>query len=375
MNNKNIINNIMVDEKIKKLNLSLDKQNLDALAIVPGSNFRYVTGGNFHLMERPTLFIVSKTYKPIAILPVLEVDKFSKLNTNADIFSWQDSDGYQTAFNKAFEKLGAISKIGVEGQRMRVFEMQAIQTASSNLSIINAQKLISEIRLIKNNEEIKNLKVANKIAEISLKNTLKFVEIGKSEIEIKNFLIQQLYQNGAEGIAFDPIVLSADNSALPHGHSRNDYILNDGDCLLFDFGATVKGYHSDITRTFFIKSVTDENRNIYQAVLKANELGKQISKPNLSLHDLDDAVLNSLSDSGFEDLIVHKTGHGLGMDVHEDPYVMRNNLEVLRSGMVITIEPGLYKNGSLGVRIEDDVLITDSGCESLTSFTRELTII
>ena len=231
------------------------------------------------------------------------------------------------------------------------------------------------MRLIKDHQEIEHLRQAVKIAESALTDTIKFVTVNKTEIEIKNFLIQQLYQHGAEDIAFDPIVLAAENSALPHGHSRNDYHISEDDCLLFDFGATVNGYHSDITRTFFVGSASDEYKNIYAAVLKANQIGKKISKPKLTLHDLDDQVLNSLSDSGYLDLIVHKTGHGLGMDVHEDPYVMRNNQEVLEAGMVITIEPGLYKQGSLGVRIEDNILITDSGCESLTSFSRDLTVI
>ena len=365
----------MSNQKINKLISILDNQDLDALALVPGSNFRYATGGNFHLMERPTLLIVSKTCRPIAILPVLEVESFAQLNIDADIVEWQDSDGYQSAFDKGFNKLGSISKIGVEGQRMRVFEMQAIEKSLPNITIVNAQKLISKMRLIKDHQEIEHLRQAVKIAESALTDTIKFVTVNKTEIEIKNFLIQQLYQHGAEDIAFDPIVLAAENSALPHGHSRNDYHISEDDCLLFDFGATVNGYHSDITRTFFVGSASDEYKNIYAAVLKANQIGKKISKPKLTLHDLDDQVLNSLSDSGYEDLIVHKTGHGLGMDVHEDPYVMRNNQEVLESGMVITIEPGLYKQGSLGVRIEDNVLITDSGCESLTSFSRDLTVI
>ena len=365
----------MSNQKINKLISILDNQDLDALALVPGSNFRYATGGNLHLMERPTLLIVSKTCRPIAILPVLEVESFAQLNIDADIVEWQDSDGYQSAFDKGFNKLGSISKIGVEGQRMRVFEMQAIEKSLPNITIVNAQKLISKMRLIKDHQEIEHLRQAVKIAESALTDTIKFVTVNKTEIEIKNFLIQQLYQHGAEDIAFDPIVLAAENSALPHGHSRNDYHISEDDCLLFDFGATVNGYHSDITRTFFVGSASDEYKNIYAAVLKANQIGKKISKPKLTLHDLDDQVLNSLCDSGYEDLIVHKTGHGLGMDVHEDPYVMRNNQEVLEAGMVITIEPGLYKQGSLGVRIEDNILITDSGCESLTSFSRDLTVI
>tara|TARA_B100000427_G_C15509928_1_gene595698 strand:+ start:144 stop:1241 length:1098 start_codon:yes stop_codon:yes gene_type:complete len=365
----------MSNEKVEKIQSILDKQGLDAIAIVPGSNFLYITGGNFHLMERPTILIFSKTTKPIGIMPVLELDSFAKLDIDADVFEWQDSDGYQSAFDKALKKIGPVSKIGVEGQRMRVFEMQAIHKASQGIEIINAQKEISGIRLLKSNDEIDYLRKAIEISENSLNKTLEFVEVGKTEIEIKNYLIQQLYNFGAEDIAFDPIVLASDNSGLPHGHSRNDYKVKEGDCLLFDFGATVRGYNSDMTRTFFIGSASDEFKKIYEAVLKANLEGINSSKPGISLHEVDDNVLNSLAGSGYEDLIVHKTGHGLGLDVHEDPYVMRKNYDLLEAGMVITIEPGLYKKDSLGIRIEDDVLITKDGNEVLTSFPKELKLL
>ena len=365
----------MNNSKIEKLQRLLDKEGLDALAIVPGSNFLYLTGGNFHLMERPTILIISKHTKPIAILPVLEIDSFKKLNLDSNILEWQDSDGYQSAFIKAFEKLGLVKKIGIEGQRMRVFESQAIEKASQGIEIINAHKFINNIRLKKDENEIKHIRKAVEIAEKTLNETIQYVEVGKTEMEIKNFLIQKLYHFGAEGIAFDPIVLAGENSALPHGHSRNDYQIKEGDCLLFDFGATVNGYHSDITRTFFVKSASDEQINFYETVLKANKIGLEISKPGLSLHELDDSVLNILEDSDFSEFIVHKTGHGLGLDVHEDPYVMRKNYDLLEEGMVITIEPGLYKKESLGVRIEDDVVITKDGCKSLTTFSKKLTII
>ncbi len=365
----------MFKNKFSELQKKLLENNLDAFVIIPGSNFRYVTGGDFHLMERPTALIISKDNKPLAILPVLEVDSFKKLKIDAEIFQWQDTDGYQKAFNDAFEKIKDLKKIGVEGQRMRVFEYQAIKNTNNNIEIVNAQKIISNIRLHKNSEDIENLQKAINIAEKTLNNTLEFVNIGKSEIEIKNFLLQQLYENGAEGIAFDPIVLAGSNSALPHGHSRNDCFLKEGDCLLFDFGAVINGYNSDITRTFFVGKASDEQKNFYDSVLQANKIGLDISKPNLTMHELDDTVLNSLKESGYEEFIVHKTGHGLGLDVHEDPYIMRKNNEILEEGMVITIEPGLYKQGALGVRIEDDVLITKDGSKSLTSFSKDLRII
>ena len=360
----------------KLLRILENKENaLDAVALVPGLNFRHITGGQFFLMERPFVIFISKFHKPVAVVPVLEVSNFTKLNFDADIIEWQDNDGFQHAFDKALNKLGDNFALGIEGQLMRAFEMQAITKAGKNVDIKNAHKIISRIRLHKEEYEIDNLTKAVEVAEQALKNTLDFVKEGLTEVEIKSFLMQQLLQFGAQGIAFEPLVLAGSNSALCHGHSRQDYKIQNGDCLLFDFGATVNGYHSDITRTFFVNSVSEQERNMYDVVLRANQKGREISKPGISMHDLDDGVTKVLEASEYKDFIVHKTGHGLGMDVHEDPYVMRKNYELLEKGMVITIEPGLYKDKHLGIRVEDDVLITNEGCKSLTSFDRELRII
>ena len=363
----------MIDKLLRILE---NKENaLDAVALVPGPNFRHITGGQFFLMERPFVIFISKFHKPVAVVPVLEVSNFTKLNFDADIIEWQDNDGFQHAFDKALKILGDNFTLGIEGQLMRAFEMQAITKASRNIDIKNAHKIISKIRLHKEEYEINNLTKAVEVAEQALNNTLDFVKEGLTEVEIKSFLMQQLLKFGAQGIAFEPLVLAGSNSALCHGHSRQDYKIQNGDCLLFDFGATVNGYHSDITRTFFVNNVSEQERNMYDVVLRANQKGREISKPGMSMHDLDDGVTKVLEASEYKDFIVHKTGHGLGMDVHEDPYVMRKNYELLEKGMVITIEPGLYKDKHLGIRVEDDVLITNEGCKSLTSFDRDLRVI
>ena len=361
-------------EKLQRL-LNDKKNELDAFALVPGPNFRHITGGQFFLMERPFVLIISKSHKPVAIVPVLEVSNFINLNFDAEIIEWQDNDGFQSAFNKAFELLGNNFTLGIEGQLMRAFEMQAIMQASEGIKIKNAHKIISKIRLHKKKYEVENIRKAVDIAEQTLSDTINFVKEGRTEIEIKKYLMQKLFEFGANDIAFEPLVLAGSNSALCHGHSRDDYQIKKGDCILFDFGANVNGYNSDITRTFFLGSVNEENRNMYDVVYKANSVGRKVSKPGISMHDLDDNVMKILEASNFKQYIVHKTGHGLGMDVHEDPYVMRKNHELLEEGMVITIEPGLYKENHLGIRIEDDVLITNNSCESLTTFSRELKII
>jgi Xaa-Pro dipeptidase len=196
-----------------------------------------------------------------------------------------------------------------------------------------------------------------------------------SELQVKQFLMQELYKNGAEGLSFDPIVLTGPNSAIPHGHSSNKNVIKQGDTLLFDFGATIKGYKADITRTFFMIEADEYQKKAYETVRKANEIGIWKSNIPNSLHDIDNETTLILENSDYKEFIVHKTGHGLGLDVHEDPYVVRGNNTKLEQGMVITVEPGLYIPQKFGIRIEDDVLITNDEATVLTSFSKDLRII
>jgi Xaa-Pro aminopeptidase len=181
--------------------------------------------------------------------------------------------------------------------------------------------------------------------------------------------------HGADGIAFDPLVLAGAAAADPHGTPQPDRRLRSGDALLIDYGAAWGGYAADLTRTFFAEKVSPRHRDIYEAVRAANALGRETAAPGVTLHDLDSAVGGSLRSAGFGDLIAHKTGHGLGLDVHEAPQVMAGNMARLEPGMVITIEPGLYHDGDVGVRIEDDVLITPEGATSLSGFNRSLQLV
>ena len=363
-----------MNTRFKKIYKILESNNLDAIALIPGSNLKYLTGGTFPLMERPTVLIIAKD-KNVAILPSLEVDSFNLLKINANVISWHDKEGFNQAFKEASKILSNIKNIGVEGQIIRFFETQAFKENFKEIEIINSHKEISSIRIHKEEDEINILLKAIKISEKSLENTLNYIKIGMQELQIKQFLIQELYKNGAEGLSFDPIVLTGKNSAIPHGHSSNQNIIKHGDTLLFDFGAAVKGYKADITRTFFMIETNEYQRKAYETVRQANEIGIQKSKIPNTMHDVDNETSLILENSVYKEFIVHKTGHGLGLDVHEDPYIVRGNKTSLEEGMVITVEPGLYLPEKFGIRIEDDVLITNDQPKVLTSFSKELRII
>ena len=360
--------------RIDKIMKAMIKGNLDAIAVIAGPNMAYLTGGDFFLMERPTVLIFSRNQRPLAILPSLEVDSFQALNFDSEIVAWKDSEGYLDAFVKAGKIIGKVEKIGVEGQRMRVFEFNAMKHGFPNTNVVDAHNEIASIRLCKDEDEINNLKKAIRISEEALGEVLKNVKEGITESELAEMLIIEQYNMGAQGIAVHPLVLFGDNSALPHGHAGSRK-LKVGDALLFDFGSIYNGYISDFTRTFFFREVSDSSKKMYKIVKEANKIGRNLVKVGTSLHEVDDTVTKFLEDSAYRKFIGHRTGHGLGMEVHEDPSVVRGNHLKLQEGMVITIEPGLYDKGNVGIRIEDNVVVTKDGHESLTILSRELIVL
>lgn len=368
----------MTDKRLEPLRTVMQAHQLDAVAFVPGPNFKRLFDQDFHLMERPLMIIVPAAGLPVAIVPNLEMASFDKLEFMGPVFDWRDEDGFERAFasaGKALEHLHNSKRIGLEAQRMRVFEQMALTRTFPGAGFVDAHGPISSIRLSKTSEEISMLKKAISISEAALESTLGKVQVGQTEKHIESLLLNELFAHGADGLSFDPIVAAGDNSAQPHASARSDYEVKPGDALLIDFGARWNGYCADITRTFFIAAVSDTDRAFYDTVLAANRKGISVVSPTLTAHDVDDAVQRVLEDSPFAEFIQHKTGHGLGLDVHESPQIMRGNSQQLAAGMVFTIEPGLYRSGRCGVRIEDNVVVTEGGVKCLTQFPKDLRLV
>ena len=346
---------------------------LDAAAFVPGPSFAYLTGLDFPLMERPTLLFVTADAGILAIMPELERLQWSDAFPDAETFYWQDSDGFEDAFAAAMRTLGAAA-LGVEGGRMRMFEYDALRRHMGNGEVRNADAALQALRIAKDEDEIASLSRAIEISELALGETLEEVRAGDTERAIAALLKTRMLAHGSAAFGFDPIVLAGAHAANPHG-TPGETPLVPGDALLIDFGAKIDGFSADITRTFFCEHVSERHAAIYETVRQANALGRRMAGPGVTAHDLDTAVTDVLRASPFAAMIVHKTGHGLGLDVHEAPQVMVGNRQRLEPGFVITVEPGLYGAGDVGIRIEDDVTITEDGARSLTSFPRELRLI
>ena len=219
------------------------------------------------------------------------------------------------------------------------------------------------------------MRTAARIAEESLEETLQLVRVGSTEKELAGALCSRLLGKGGDGISFGPIVLGGPKSALPHG-VPDERPLGAGEFLLVDFGTSYGGYHCDITRTFVVGAQpSDRMRDVYEAVRAGNAAGCGAAHVGVSSHDVHQAAEAPLLAPAFEGFFRHRTGHGLGLDIHEPPSVMEGNHDLLTPGTVITVEPGLYLEGWGGVRIEDDIWVTADGPDILTVYPRELRVV
>ena len=344
---------------------------LGAAAFVPGANFTYLTGVHLHLMERPTLFVLTREGGSFAVMPVLERQKWSTVMPEAETFYWDDADGPMVAFAALARAIGTDSALGVEGLRMRAAEYIALSRHWPSQGLVDADAALTDLRLLKDVDEVADLRRAIAISENALGEVFDAGIGCRTELQLAAHLKTAMLSHGASGFAFDPIVLTAGEAANPHGDPGNR-IIEAGQPLLIDFGASYGDMHADITRTVFCDHVSDTHAAIYETVLDANKAGRAAVEHGAPVGAIDVAATDVLASSRFSEMILHKTGHGLGREVHEAPQVMRSNPAPQQAGMVITIEPGLYHPGEIGVRIEDDVLITEDGASCLTSFDRKL---
>jgi Xaa-Pro aminopeptidase len=347
---------------------------VDAVAVVPGPNMVYFAGLDFHLSKRPTIMLFTPDGHTSIIIPQLELPRVEpRTDLNLTFFSWSDADGYRGAFQKAVNELGLNGKIlGVDGMTMRVTEWLAFQSLDPSMQVKAIEKEIVRIRAIKTPEEIAFMRQATQISEKALDNLLAWVQPGMSEFAIAEWLVSELKKLGSTGLAFDPLVQTGPNSALPHG-DLTDRTLQRDEFLLIDYGGSINGYPADITRTFCLGTPSAEMQKIYDTVLAANTAAKAIAGPDIAMGTVDKAARDVITDAGYGEYFIHRTGHGLGLDTHEPvPQIAAGVADLLEPGMAFTIEPGIYVPGLGGVRIEDNVVVTEGGVDVLTSYPRNL---
>jgi Xaa-Pro aminopeptidase len=350
---------------VAALAAALDAAHLDALLVTSLPNIRYLTGfsGSSAIVVASARDLVFVTDFRYATQVQDEVGDLAHVAIEP-----------QSLWTGVWRELGdmnAIEVVGFESAHLVHRDFERLLNAGSRWQWRATTDMVETLREQKDEDEIASIAAAAAVAERALGRTLATVRPGQTELEIAGTLERALRDAGSEGFPFETIVASGERSALPHARAA-DRPVRTGDFLLIDFGAIVDGYCSDITRTVVVGHATSEQRDVHGVVRSANERASSLVRAGMSGRDADALARRYIEERGLGEAFGHSLGHGIGIEVHEAPRLARTTEAVLPEHAVVTIEPGVYRAGWGGVRVEDDVVLGRDGATILTSFSREL---
>ncbi len=364
-----------VYEARKKSLVSLMREEgYKATILSPSGNLYYMTGFDTFPGERFLAAIFTASDEVVFIVPKLYEQEVRETASFDRLLAWDDSQ------DPAELLLGVVEQYGLHGGSIAVEDtmwfcsFEKIMKAFEGTSFKPASNLVGKLRVKKSPEEIGKLKIAGELADKALANILASIKTGMTELEIKEMLEKEMKLVGLSAPSFDTIIGSGSNSALPH-YTAGSKPISEGDAVVVDFGGIFDGYCSDMTRTLFIGKPTNEYVEVYNTVKEAQQKAIDAVRPGMSASEIDAAAREYITSKGYGEYFIHRTGHGIGMEVHENPYISEKSSTILEAGMAFSIEPGIYLPGKFGVRIEDIVVVTESGALRLNNFTKELTTI
>ena len=345
-------------QRIKRIQEFISEKEFDAALITRKENLFYFTG------SAPVLggYLLITPDDAVFIVPELEYEE-AKGTSSVPVEKFKTSA-------ELFERLRNYSSMALEGKTSFGF-VSSLKEKAGIKKFEAIDDVIKKLRIVKTPGEIELIEAACGIADMAMMAALEDISEGKREREIAAKMEYVMKMNGAEKPAFDTIIASGWRSALPHGVA-SDKRIERGELVVIDEGALYRHYNSDTTRTIVVGSPNKKQKDIYEAVLEAQKKGVREAGPGMTAKELDTIVRNVIKEYGYGENFIHSTGHGVGLEIHEWPRVSQQDDTVLKPGMVVTIEPGIYMPKFGGVRIEDTVVITKSGARRLTKTEREL---
>lgn len=357
---------MLKQKRLANLNKEAKNNGIDCLLLVPGVNLFYVSGLQMETSERITLIAVPVDGEPAAIVPLLEAERVASATGIKNIFSYEDEQGPISAIQAALSERRK-NVYGVEFRYMRLLESKMLEHSIGALELRDSGPLFAHLRARKDKDELSIMERAAQIADEAVAAGISAVRPGISERTVADVVEDVIKRHRAEaGIA----VASGVHSAVPHAQA-SDKIIEEGDAVWIDIVVYYESYVADITRSCFAGKPDPELLNIYDIVLKAQERGRTLAKPGMTGAQVDAVCRDYITKAGYGGHFIHRTGHGIGLEVHEEPYIVKSNHNKLEPGMTFTIEPGIYITQKGGIRIEDDVVLTVDSVRSLTNVRRD----
>lgn len=357
-------------DRLQRAQDEMDRQGVDLLLVGPSSDLRYLTGLQAHLSERLNLLILPRHGDPSYVVPTLEAPQLADLRELLAVHAWEET---QSPAALAADVVGESTgrTIAVGDQLWSVFLLR-LQDAMTGARWLPAANVLRPLRMVKDGREIELMRDAAHRTDDAWEAFSARPLAGQTEEQALARLLELTHERGlAPGFG---LCASGPNSAAPHHHTGGR-VIEVGDAVVFDWGGRLEGYNSDVTRTVHVGEPDEEFRRVYDVVLSANQAALDAVRPGATCEEIDLAARSLIDAEGYGAGFIHRVGHGLGLDIHEEPYLVTGNTMPLETGMVFSDEPGIYLEGRFGIRIEDAVLCTDDGGERLNGSTRELTIL
>ncbi|MFC7137402.1 M24 family metallopeptidase [Halobaculum litoreum] len=348
----------------------------DALVLFPSTNLTYLTGHDEHPSERHFLLFVVADADPVFLVPELAGEQVRAGTPVADVRTWSDDEDPVAAVEAVAEDLALANDAPhvLVDDTMHARFTQDLRRVLPDATWGLASDALADLRAIKDDAEVAALRHAGEAADAVVRDLREMGDevVGMTETELARLIEDRLEVHGGTGVSFETIVGSGPNGAMPH-HTHGDRVIEAGDPVVLDFGTRVDGYPSDQTRTLVFGDAEPPEgfREVHRVVREAQEAAVEAVEPGVTVGAIDAAARDAIAEAGYGDAFVHRTGHGVGLDVHEEPYVVAGGEREVEAGMVFSVEPGVYRPDEFGVRIEDLVVVTDDGCVRLNRTDRD----
>ncbi len=365
-----------MSEKIDTIKQWLNEHQVDVAYISDFHTISYLTGFESDPIERILALIIFAQDEPFIFAPALEVEAVKETGWTHPVYGYQDHEnGWAILAGHIKDHSQHLTNWAVEQNQLTLSRANYLQTALPEIKFTaDLTPMLEEFRLHKSAAEIEEMHQAGDDADKAFQYGFAALAEGVSELAVAAYLEYETKKCGIPGMSFETLVQFGAHAANPHGNTGNT-VLQPGDMALFDLGTIYGGHVSDATRTVAYKSVSDHQRDVYNVVLEAQLAAQDAVKPGMTAGELDKIARDVITKAGYGEYFVHRLGHGLGSSVHESIQIAQGNDFVLQPNMAFSIEPGIYIPGDMGVRIEDSIVLTETGTDSFTHLSKELQII
>ncbi|KUF10981.1 peptidase M24 [Pseudoponticoccus marisrubri] len=344
------------------------EQRVELVALGPGAHMHWVLDWHPHPDERLTLLAIGRDSAHF-VVPSVNAEQ-AGAHAGLPLITWRDEDGPAGALQSLAQKVGGVTRLVLD-ETMRTDFSLPLMGAFEGAEPVFADQLVGALRMIKDKAELAALQASAAVADRAMQAGFAAIRPGLTETQVAQAMRDSFAEQGA-AVAFT-LCASGPNGAYPH-HATGERVLEEGDAIVFDIGAGFGGYPSDITRMAAVGRLPEGYQEVHDVVERAWQAAAAAARPGVKAHAVDDAARKVIADAGYGEYFVHRTGHGLGLEVHEPPYLTSSSQTILREGMVFSIEPGIYIPGRFGIRLEDIVILRADGVEVLSSLPRAVRV-